>query len=203
VSDDDDPDWNLGTLRRTCRAVSELLHHLGHDPRVLAAFDTWCAERSISQDRFRRAWAGNQVDGDDLIRAARLRRNEARAALERVTRDELHLPYPWAPSVLLRTFQIWVENGVHRQRRRIPSLLPDAVSEATLPRGRGLRQTFKRDVEWFYRVRVKGEAPTDILRTVKKADPTLTSGASLVTQAVDRVHTWLDHPITFAWDREP
>ena len=168
VANDDDQQLTLGDLSRTTRAITALLHHLAHDPYVKTAWSRWAAQRGITPADF---------DAADLRRVralARIAGDDERARFADMVRDELRLPFSWAPSVLHRMFQLWTDDFAKRQPRRIPSFWPAPDAVATLPRGRGPRDTFARDVEWYYRVRVKRPPDTiaAILREVKKADPT-------------------------------
>ena len=199
---DNDPGWTLGALQRTCRGATLLLHHLGNDRRVLAAFDTWCGHRGITIERLQRMWDGTAADREDLVRVAWAHPEETHAMVEAFVREELKSDLPWLPSALSQTFRLWGENCARRERRRVPSLSPDDQSQALLPPGRGPRAEFERDIAWFYRSRLQDppDPPTVLLAEWKKQHPTTTSQPSLVSNAITRVYDWLNVPIHFPWD---
>ena len=199
---DEDRAITLGQLTRTCRGATLLLEHLAYDATILHTFNRWCAARGITEERFERVWQGTPEDATQMLLASQRDDAIALAQLQHLVHDELQSPLPWLPSALLSTFQLWVTCGVLRQPRRILLLAPDAVSEVTLEPGRGPRDDFARDIAWYCRMRLKRPAdlPATLLREWKTQHPEITSGESLITQARDRVHGWLNVPIHFSWD---
>jgi len=129
VANDDDQQLTLGDLSRTTRAITALLHHLAHDPYVKTAWSRWAAQRGITPADF---------DAADLRRVralARIAGDDERARFADMVRDELRLPFSWAPSVLHRMFQLWTDDFAKRQPRRTRASGPLPTRSRRSPEG--------------------------------------------------------------------
>jgi hypothetical protein len=105
-------------------AVDALLWVLSSDPRLEHAYSAWLA-------------SPNRSDVTDL---------------ERFVRDDLHLPYPWLPQLLLTAFAATAVSQITGHPRRV------SVTPAERLPGRGAKdggQYILRDVEWYYQAEIK------------------------------------------------
>jgi hypothetical protein len=131
------------TFDQMGQATEALIWTLSADSRVQGAYDAW-------RDR-------QQGTTPAAVLACAIR-NKPRdlAALQRFVRQDLQLQHAGLAPLLLMAFGLTLGLELNGQEHGRLSLTPDAAPE--LPRGRAAKNRGRhivRDVEWFYRAKIK------------------------------------------------
>ena len=180
---------NAADAERIGCACDAFVWVLGGDPRVRAAYAAWRVAHGL---------VGPFADLA-TFRAAVLRDLEADLRLlERFVQTDLELSYVWLPQMLLADFRLTVLGEVTGDSSLSVRTMPGTLMQS-LPPGRRAKahgRALVRDVEWYYRARVK--RPPDSIRRLaaeySQQAGRVTDARSVVQTAVQRAEILLAAP---------
>ena len=143
------PDSNVANVGRMRQYAEALVGILRDDPRVNAAYQAYQAAHRVP--------AAGPIDLTDLRQVFLHDRAQDLETIGHLVRESLGLPYTWLAAALVSDFGVRAAAavlGVEPAHVTLESSLP-AEERPTDRRPLQEGGTIRRDVEWFYRTRVK------------------------------------------------
>lgn len=175
---------NAWDLARVALARNVLLQTLSTDPRVQAVFRDWWNRRGFDRP----------ITTVDAFRVAVLKDTAADLdRLDRLVRDDLGLDYPWLPAHLLTDFRLVTLDPTARALIVPPDDLTGIDVGRAPKRGAVQHEDIPRNVEWFYRARIKDprENVTAIAAEYARKARRRTDARSVVQAGIKRAETLL------------